>query len=468
MAGRKKDTSKSSDEQKKNVWYKMNPESIEAAYELGKGYVEFLNAVKTEREAVDYILTAAARNGFKDMAGLKKWAPGSRMFTSRKGKYCALIIAGKKDIRDGVNFIASHVDSPRLDLKARPVYEADGLGMFKTHYYGGIKKYQWLTIPMALHGVVAKKDGRLLNVVIGERSDEPALVISDLLPHLAAEQMEKKMREAVKGESLNILVGSRPLGDEKDAVKKLILDILKSRYDIDEEDFTSAELEIVPALPARDIGLDASMVGGYGQDDRISAYTSLMAAFDVQKPERTVVVLFVDKEEIGSTGNTGLQSLMIENLMAEIMNLAGINDYLSLRRALERSHGISADVNAAIDPNYPDVFEKMNNSFLGGGIVVTKFTGSRGKSDANDANPEYIARLRQLFEKHDVLWQIGELGKVDVGGGGTVAKYMAYYGMEVVDMGCALLSMHSPFEVSSKADLYQAFKAYHAFMQDFA
>lgn len=468
MVSRKKDTPKPPDEHKKNVWFKMSPESIAAAYDLSCGYVEFLNEVKTEREAVDFIRRVAVEHGFHDLETVKKWTPGSRIIMERRGKYCALIIAGRRDLREGFNILASHIDSPRLDLKACPVYEADGLGLLKTHYYGGIKKYQWLTVPMALHGVVAKKDGRLLKVVLGEKDDEPAFVISDLLPHLAAEQMEKKMREAVKGESLNILAGSRPAGTEKEAVKRQLLDLLKDRYEIEEEDFASAEMEIVPALKARDIGLDASMVGGYGQDDRISAYTSLRAALEVVKPERTVIVLFVDKEEIGSTGNTGLQSLMIENLAAEIFSLAGITDYLSLRRALERSHGISADVNPAVDPNFPEVYEKMNNSFLGGGAVLTKFTGSRGKSDANDANPEYLARLRQLFDSRSIYWQVGELGKVDIGGGGTVAKYMAYYGMDVVDMGCALLNMHAPFEISSKADIYQVYRAYHAFMQDFA
>lgn len=468
MVSRKKDTPKPPDEHKKNVWFKMSPESIEAAYELSGGYVDFLNQVKTEREAVDYIRQAAAGKGFKELEAVKKWAPGSRIIIHRRGKYCALVTAGRRDLREGFNILASHADAPRLDLKACPVYEADGLGLLKTHYYGGIKKYQWLAIPMALHGVVAKKDGRVLQVVLGERDDEPAFVISDLLPHLAAEQMEKKMREAVKGESLNILAGSRPSGTGKDAVKKQLLDLLKERYEIEEEDFTSAELEIVPALKARELGLDASMVGGYGQDDRVSVYTSLMAALEVEKPDRTSIVLFVDKEEIGSTGNTGLQSLMIENLAAELFSLAGITDYLSLRRALERSHGISADVNSAVDPNFPDVFEKMNNSFLGGGVVLTKYTGSRGKADANDANPEYLARLRQLFDSRSIYWQVGELGKVDAGGGGTVAKYMAYYGMDVVDMGCALLSMHSPYEVSSKADIYQAYRAYQAFLQDFA
>jgi aspartyl aminopeptidase len=378
------------------------------------------------------------------------------------------VIVGQQPLEKGLNIIASHIDSPRLDLKPRPLYEADGMALFKTHYYGGIKKYQWVAMPLALHGVVVKKNGTVVNIVLGENKDDMVFTIADLLPHLAKDQMDKKMTEAVKGEALNVLIGSRPIADgESDPLKLQILNLLKEKYDIEEDDFTSAELELVPAYEAREIGFDRSMVGAYGQDDRISAYTSLISTLETENPGRTGVCLFVDKEEIGSTGNTGLQSLVIENLVAELLHLAGITDYYTLRKVLAESYALSADVNSAVDPNYPDVFEKMNNSFMGNGIVLTKYTGSRGKSDSNDANPEFLGQIRKLFDDNGVVWQIGELGKVDIGGGGTVAQYMARYGMEVVDCGAALLGMHSPFEVASKADVYMSYKAYKAFLQNF-
>ncbi|MDD2620064.1 MAG: aminopeptidase [Syntrophomonadaceae bacterium] len=453
---------------KRNAWLKMESDEIQAVYEFNRGYLEFLSQIKTEREAADYFYSKAREHGFVPLSEVQSITAGQKIVLADKGKVCALLIIGQEPLINGINLVASHIDSPRLDLKARPLYEADGQALFKTHYYGGIKKYQWVAVPLALHGVVVKKDGKTIKVAIGEKEDDLAFTIADLLPHLAKDQMELKMSEAIKGESLNILVGSRPLQDSgEEGIKKYILDLLKSKYEIEEDDFTSAELQMVPAYAAREIGFDRSMIGAYGQDDRVCAYTSFQAILEVEKPQRTILCLFVDKEEIGSAGNTGLQSLIIENIMAELLHKAGVHDYFSIRRSLANSYALSADVNAAVDPNYPEVFEKMNCSFLGNGVVMTKYTGSRGKSDSNDANPEFLGRIRKLFDEHKVAWQIGELGKVDIGGGGTVAQYMARYGMEVVDLGVALLGMHSPFEVASKADVYMAYRAYKAFMQDF-
>lgn len=454
--------------QARNCWKRMKEDEITQAYDFSRGYVNFLSAVKTEREAVNYIYNNAVNRGFVPLEKVDTLAAGQKLILTSKGKVCALVVVGKEPLEKGLNIIASHIDSPRLDLKPRPLYEADGMALFKTHYYGGIKKYQWVAMPLALHGVVVKKDGAVVNIVLGEDKDDEVFTIADLLPHLAKDQMDKKMAEAVKGEALNVLVGSRPTAEgESDPLKLQVLKLLKEKYDIEEDDFTSAELEMVPAHSAREIGFDRSMIGAYGQDDRISAYTSLIGTLEVENPARTAVCLFVDKEEIGSTGNTGLQSLVIENLVAELMHLAGNNDYYSLRKVLANSCALSADVNSAVDPNYADVFEKMNNSFMGNGIVLTKYTGSRGKYDANDANPEFLGQIRKLFDDNEVIWQIGELGKVDIGGGGTVALYMARYGMEVVDCGIALLSMHSPFEIASKADVYMAYKAYKAFLQNY-
>lgn len=457
--GKKKDRS---------CWSKLSEDKIQVAYDFSREYLQFLNLAKTEREATEQISQLALAAGFKTLEKMDAPKPGDKLLITSKGKVAALVIIGTLPLEEGFNIVVSHIDTPRLDLKARPVYEADGMALLKTHYYGGIKKYQWPAIPLALHGVVVKKDGTVKNIIVGEKVDDPVLTIADLLPHLAKDQMEKKMSEAVNAESLNALIGSRPLLQrEDDPIKAFILNVLQDRFNIVEDDLTSAELQLVPAFPAREVGLDRSMIGAYGQDDRVCAYTSLRAALDVAQPTRTALCLFVDKEEIGSAGNTGLQSLLIENIVAEIMHKAGKNDYYSLRQALAASHALSADVNAAVDPNYPEVFEKMNNSFMSQGIVITKYTGSRGKSGSNDANPEFVARIRDLFDEAGVIWQIGELGKVDIGGGGTVAQYIAHYGMEVVDCGVALLGMHSPFEVSSKMDVYMAYLAYRVFMQKF-
>jgi aspartyl aminopeptidase len=449
-------------------WSRMNANDVKASEKFNAGYIDFLSQVKTEREAVSYISEEAIKQGFKEIDQIKKLKPGDKLMIKLKSKVAALVVIGKEPLEKGVNIVASHIDSPRLDLKPHPAYEADGLALFKTHYYGGIKKYQWLAIPLALHGVIAKKDGRMIDICIGEKSTDPVFTIADLLPHLAKDQMEKKMADAVSGESLNAILGSRPLNDkDEEAVKARLMGILQEQYDIEDDDFTSAELQFVPAFSARELGLDRSMVAGYGQDDRVSAYASLMAVLELEKPERTAMCLFVDKEEIGSSGNTGLQSLLIENIFADLMNKAGRNDYFSLRQALVNSAALSADVNAAVDPDYPEVFEKMNCSFLSRGVVLTKYTGSRGKYDSNDANPEFMARIRKIFDDAGVVWQVGELGKVDIGGGGTVAQYIARYGMEVVDCGVALLGMHSPFEVVSKADNYMSYKGYRAFLQNF-
>jgi len=451
-----------------DCWSRMNAAEIKESDAFNSGYIDFLSRVKTEREAVTYIAELARGKGFKNLTDLKTIKAGDKVFIELKSKVAALAVIGKEPLENGVNLVASHIDSPRLDLKPRPAFEADGLAMLKTHYYGGIKKYQWLAMPLALHGVVVKKDGQVIPVQIGEKPEDPVFTIADLLPHLAKDQMEKKMAEAISGESLNALVGSRPLKDKDDeAIKAAVMGILKDQYDIEEDDFTSAELQFVPAYTAREVGLDRALIGAYGQDDRVSAYASLIAALEVSKPKKTALCLFVDKEEIGSSGNTGLQSLIIENILAELMHKAGHDDYYSLRKALANSSALSADVNAAVDPNYPEVFEKMNCSFLSRGVVLTKYTGSRGKYDSNDANPEFLARIRRLFDEAGVVWQVGELGKVDIGGGGTVAQYMARYGMEVVDCGVALLGMHSPFEVSSKADVYMSYKGFKAFMQEF-
>jgi aspartyl aminopeptidase len=454
---------------KNNAWLKMSEEEIQAAYLFADYYIDFLNRAKTEREAVDYVRRLAQAHGFQPLDQVSDMKPGDKIYMEAKGKICALVVVGHQDLRQGINLIVSHIDTPRLDLKPRPLYEAEGLGLLKTHYYGGIKKYQWLAIPLALHGVVLKKDGTRVDVCLGEDEDDLVLTIADLLPHLAKEQMEQKMADAIKGESLNALIGSRPEGDTgKDPVKAAVLKLLQQRYDIEEDDFTSAELQLVPAFKARHVGLDRSMVGGYGQDDRICAYTALRAILDIDTPQRTAMCLLADKEEIGSSGNTGLQSLVVELFVADLMQKAGYGDYYTVRKALADSYALSADVNGAVDPNYPDVFEKMNNSFLGRGVVLTKYTGSRGKYDSNDANPEFLSQIRRLFDDNRVIWQVGELGKVDAGGGGTVAQYVARYGIEVVDCGPALLGMHSPFEISSKADLYMTYKAYKAFFASFA
>lgn len=451
-------------------WDKYSKEDLKNVFELSDGYKEFMSKCKTERECIKEFISLARQNGYKNIDEIikenKKLKPGDKVYVNNRDKTLALFCIGKQPFENGLNILGAHVDSPRLDLKPNPLYEDTDLALFKTHYYGGIKKYQWVTLPLAIHGVVVKKDGSKVDIVIGEDENDPVVGISDLLIHLSKDQLNKKIEDAIKGEDLNVLIGSMPVEDNevKNKVKQNILNILNSEYGIVEEDFVSAEIEIVPAGCARDYGLDRSMIMAYGQDDRICAYTSFKAMMDLKNCDKNCVTLLVDKEEIGSVGATGMQSRFFENALAEVMNLAEDYNELKLRRALENSKMLSSDVSAAFDPNYPSVMEKRNSAYFGKGLVFNKYTGSGGKRGCNDANPEYIANIRAIMEKHDVNWQIAELGKVDKGGGGTIAYILAEYGMDVIDCGIALQNMHAPWEVSSKIDIYEALKGYYAFL----
>ena len=442
---------------------------------LAKDYRAFLDAGKTERECVTELVREAEANGYvsleaKQAAG-EKIQPGDKVYAVGMKKIMALFHVGQEPLEKGMNILGAHIDSPRLDVKQNPLYEDTDLAYLDTHYYGGVKKYQWVALPLAIHGVIAKKDGSVVNVTIGEDENDPIVYITDLLIHLAGKQLQKKAAEVIEGENLDILIGSRPLSEstdekKKEAVKSNVLRILKEKYDVEEEDFLSAELEIVPAGKARDCGLDRSMIAGYGQDDRVCAYTSLLAFLEMDAPKRTSCCLLVDKEEIGSVGATGMQSRFFENSVAELLDGMGCYSELALRRALRNSSMLSSDVSAGYDPAYGEAFEKKNAAYLGRGIVLNKFTGARGKSGSNDANAEYVARVRRIFDDHNVAFQTAELGKVDFGGGGTIAYIAALYGMEVIDSGVAVLSMHAPWEVTSKADVYEAYKAYKAFLLD--
>ena len=454
-----------------NAWLKYEETERSATEILANRYKDFLSNCKTERECTDYFVKEAEKNGYQSLEVLiekgEKLQPGDRIYASCMGKALALFRIGTGPLTDGMNILCAHIDSPRLDLKQNPLYEDSEMAFLDTHYYGGIKKYQWVTIPLALHGVVAKKDGTVLTVNIGEDENDPVVYVTDLLIHLAGQQMEKKASEAVTGENLDILVGSIPLkGEEKDAVKTNVLRLLKEKYGIEEEDFISAEIEAVPAGPARDCGLDRSMIAGYGHDDRVCAYPSFVAMMEAETGVRTSCCLLVDKEEIGSVGATGMQSMFFENMVAEVLALSGEESGLALRRTLARSKMLSSDVSAAYDPAYSEAFEKKNCAFLGQGLVINKYTGARGKSGSNDANAEYLAQLRRIFDDNQVSFQTAELGKVDFGGGGTIAYIAALYGMEVVDSGVAVLSMHAPCEIISKADLFEAKKGYAAFLKD--
>ncbi|MCI5943097.1 MAG: aminopeptidase [Eubacterium sp.] len=454
-----------------NAWLKYEETERSATEILANRYKDFLSNCKTERECTDYFVKEAEKNGYQSLEVLiekgEKLQPGDRIYASCMGKALALFRIGTGPLTDGMNILCAHIDSPRLDLKQNPLYEDSEMAFLDTHYYGGIKKYQWVTIPLALHGVVAKKDGTVLTVNIGEDENDPVVYVTDLLIHLAGQQMEKKASEAVTGENLDILVGSIPLkGEEKDAVKANVLRLLKEKYGIEEEDFISAEIEAVPAGPARDCGLDRSMIAGYGHDDRVCAYPSFVAMMEAETGVRTSCCLLVDKEEIGSVGATGMQSMFFENMVAEVLALSGEESGLALRRTLARSKMLSSDVSAAYDPAYSEAFEKKNCAFLGQGLVINKYTGARGKSGSNDANAEYLAQLRRIFDDNQVSFQTAELGKVDFGGGGTIAYIAALYGMEVVDSGVAVLSMHAPCEIISKADLFEAQKGYAAFLKD--
>lgn len=462
--------------ERENAWKKCDADKVKEVFEFCEGYRNFLSECKTERECTVKSVQIAKEHGYRDLKDIiakkKKIKAGDKVYATNMGKAIVLFNIGSRPVSEGMKILGAHIDSPRLDIKQNPLYEDSDLVLLDTHYYGGIKKYQWTTIPLALHGVVALTDGKIINVVIGEEDTDPVLCVSDLLIHLAADQMNKTGAKVVEGEALDILVGNMPYTEkkskgkkeEKNPAKAYILDILKKKYKFSEEDFMSAELEAVPAGKARDLGIDSSMIIGYGQDDRVCAYTSLMAMMEVENPEYTSVCLLVDKEEIGSVGATGMQSLFFENMLAELLDRMGDYSELTLRRALTNSQMLSSDVNAGYDPNYAQAFEKKNASFLGHGTVFSKFTGSRGKSGSNDANAEFIAKVRAALEKDDVAYQMAELGKVDVGGGGTIAYILARYGMEVIDCGVAVLSMHAPYEVTSKIDIFETKRGYVAFL----
>lgn len=462
MENEKKDSSK-------NAWNKYNDKEVGDIFAFCEGYKNFMSKCKTERECVKEVIRLAKAEGYRDIEEVIKsnqqLKAGDKVFANNKEKAIALFIIGNESMEKGLKILGAHIDSPRLDLKQNPLYEDSELALLDTHYYGGIKKYQWVTLPLALHGVVAKKDGTVIDICIGEDENDPVIGVSDLLIHLAGDQMGKKADKVVEGEDLNVLVGSMPLkGTKKEAVKANILKILKEKYDFEEEDFVSAEIEIVPAGKARDYGLDRSMVMAYGHDDRVCSYTSLMAMFEIKETNKTCCCLLVDKEEVGSIGATGMHSRFFENITAEIIDkVEGYTD-LKLRRCLTNSKMLSSDVSAAFDPNYPSVMEKKNSAFFGKGMVFNKYTGARGKSGSNDASAEYMAELRRIMEKHNVSIQTAELGKVDAGGGGTIAYILAQYNMEVIDCGVALHNMHAPWEVASKVDIFETMKGYKAFL----
>ena len=461
--------------ERKNAWLSYGESDEKEMEKLAKDYRAFLDAGKTERECVTELVREAEANGYvsleaKQAAG-EKIQPGDKVYVVGMKKIMALFHVGQEPLEKGMNILGAHIDSPRLDVKQNPLYEDTDLAYLDTHYYGGVKKYQWVALPLAIHGVIAKKDGSVVNVTIGEDENDPVVYITDLLIHLAGKQLQKKAAEVIEGENLDILIGSRPLSEstdekKKEAVKSNVLRILKEKYDVEEEDFLSAELEIVPAGKARDCGLDRSMVAAYGQDDRVCAYTSFVAMMEMDAPKRTSCCLLTDKEEIGSVGATGMQSRFFENTVAELLDGMGCYSDLALRRTFRNSSMLSSDVSAGYDPAYAECFEKKNAAYLGRGIVLNKFTGARGKSGSNDANAEYVAEVRRIFDDHQVAFQTAELGKVDVGGGGTIAYIAALYGMNVIDSGVAVLSMHAPWEVTSKADIYEAKKAYKAFLLD--
>jgi len=429
-------------------------------------YLAFLSEGKTERESWN-ILEGRARNaGFTELDEVKGFIPGQKVSLSVRGKAGILAIAGIRPLSEGFRLVAAHLDAPRLDIKQRPLYEEEGLAFLKTHYYGGIKKYQWTAMPLALHGVVILRDGHIVEIVVGEADEDPILTITDLLPHLSKDQYDKKLREAISGESLNLLLGHDPSNEDgEERVKLAILHLLKDKYGIEEDDFVSAELEVVPAGKARYAGLDRSFIAGYGQDDRVCSFAAWKAIEEIEQPEWTTIVLFADKEEIGSDSNTGMKARYLENFIAELVTLQnGSYDGLMVRRSLARAKALSADVTAGYDPNYAEVMDKRNSAFMGRGVVICKYTGSRGKSESSDANPEFIAEVRHIFDGAKITWQTAELGKVDQGGGGTIAQYMAIYGMEVLDCGVGILSMHAPWEISSVADVIMMMRAYRAFL----
>jgi len=469
----------------KCVWNKYNATQLKELESFSKEYIDFISECKTERECVERIVNDIEKEGYIDIndaikAG-KKLKAGDKVYSVKMNKSVILMNVGSDKLEDGVNILGAHIDSPRLDVKANPLYEDSGIAYLDTHYYGGIKKYQWVTIPLAIHGIVAKKDGTATIINLGEEDTDPVFFISDLLIHLSQEQLEKKAAKVIEGEALDIIIGNKPAAketgktntksvkedkEEKEAVKKSVLDILKKYYDIEEEDFLSAELEIVPAGRAREAGFDRSMVLGYGQDDRVCAFPSYKAMLKVKKVKRTAVCILTDKEEIGSVGATGMQSQLFENVMAELLNLCDEYSEIKLKRMLANSNMLSSDVSSAFDPSYASSFDKKNVAYLGKGLVLCKFTGSRGKSGSNDANAEYLGAIRNIFDKDDVSFQLAELGKVDLGGGGTIAFMLAKYGMNVIDCGVAVLNMHAPYEATSKADIYETYRGYLSFIKN--
>ena len=461
--------------ERKNVWEKYDKKQLKEVNALSDAYREFLDKGKTERECIDQIVNRIEKCGYVELEELikdnKVLQAGDKVYSVCMNKSIVMYQVGKRPMTEGLNILGAHIDSPRLDVKQNPLYEDGGIAYLDTHYYGGVKKYQWVTLPLALHGVIVKKDGTTIEVNIGEDEDDPVFFVSDLLIHLASEQMEKKAAKVIEGEALDIVVGNMPIinkdkeKEEKEAVKKNVLQILKDMYDVEEEDFLSAEIEVVPAGKAREAGFDRSLVLAYGHDDRVCAFTSLEAMLEVESPERTTCCILVDKEEIGSVGATGMQSRFFANTVAEVLNLTGSYSELNVRRCLANSYMLSSDVSAAFDPSYAGSFDKKNAAFLGQGMVFNKFTGARGKSGSNDANAEYIAQIRKIMDEGGITFQTAELGKVDVGGGGTIAYILALYGMNVIDCGVAVLNMHAPWEAISKADLMETKRGYKVFLE---
>ncbi len=443
----------------------LSDEDIAKADEFCVGYKIFLDSSPIEREAVRYSVELVKKAGFVEFDADASYNAGDKVYYINRGKALALAVIGKNGVKKGARLAIAHIDSPRIDLKPNPLYEANNLALFKTHYYGGLKKYQWTTIPLSLHGTIVKLDGTSLNISWGDDPEESCFCISDILPHLAQEQVTKPMSKAFTGEDLNVLVGSRPYkteDKESDLVKLNVMSILNKKYGITENDFLSAELCLIPSFKSRDVGFDSSLIGGYGHDDKVCAYPALMAAVDVQAPESTCITYLTDKEEIGSDGNTGMQSDFLRYFIYDLANQDGVEGY----RALSNSTCLSADVNAAFDPTYASAFEAKNSSYLNNGVVISKYTGHGGKYDTSDASAEYMGKIRSLLEKNNVLWQIGELGRVDLGGGGTIAKYVANMNVDVVDLGVPVLSMHAPFEIISKTDVYMAYRAFYSFFDE--
>lgn len=450
----------------KNTWEKYK-DNLNEVMEYNEGYKDYISKNKTERACVKDSIRLAKEKGFKPLDSFETLKPGDKVYVNNRDKNIALFVIGNKPLTEGMRILGAHIDSPRMDLKQNPLYESEGFALADTHYYGGVKKYQWVTIPLSLYGVVAKKDGTVVDVVIGEDDNDPVVGISDLLIHLAADQLDKKAAKVIEGENLDVTLGNMPLvGEEKDAVKANILKLLKDKYDIEEEDFVSAEIEVVPSGKARDYGLDRSMIAGYGHDDRVCAYTSLTAILDMDVCDYTCCTILVDKEEIGSVGATGAHSLFFENTVGEMLVKMGIDSFVQTRLTLSRSKMLSSDVSAGVDPLYVSVNDKKNAAYLGNGIVFNKYTGARGKSGSNDASAEYVARIRAVMDESKIHYQTAELGKVDQGGGGTIAYILGNYNMDVIDAGIAVLNMHAPMEIVSKVDVYETYQAYKAFLKN--